>query len=105
MCSSPAYTPAAFTTVFARISPSPVVTAQQSPSRLRPVTLVSKRNSTPFLAALSPSPRVSSKGQTMPEVFASSAPQTSPVRFGSISRASSPVRRDSPSTPFSIPRS
>ena len=76
-----ANTPAALTTARASTSPLLVWTTQPPSRRSRPVTWVSKENSTPFLAADSAIPKVSSKGHTMPEVLASRAPATSSDRL------------------------
>ena len=102
---SSANTPAALTTARAAKSPWLVWTIQPSPARSRPVTWVSKENSTPFLAALSARPKVSSKGHTMPEVLASRAPCTSSERLGSKARACSPVSSSMSGTPVATPRS
>ncbi len=100
-----AYTPAAFITVRASTSPWEVVTCQPSAVLSIFCTSVPKRNSTPFFAADSARPKVSSNGQIIPEVSASRAAHTLSLRLDSRFRASSPVKMLRPGTPFATPRS
>ena len=104
-CILSAYTPAAFITYLAFISPDVVVRTYSLPSLFIAFTLERSLKSTPFVAAFSAIATVSMKGSTIAPVGTYRAFTTASLIFGSISRISSCSMMRSPFTPFAIPLS